>query len=101
VATTIVDAAEAMVKLERVVAAVKGRENAGIEVYQGSCDAGESRSQRRHPLQVIKVTKPATVRRIRRHLGKAHAIYLQRFDELLGIAKEEKEQERERGGANP
>jgi hypothetical protein len=28
-----------------------------------------------------------------------HAIYLQRFDELLGAAKEEKEQERERGGA--
>ena len=50
-------------------------------------------------VQVIKVTTPATLRRIRKHLGKAHAIYLRRFDELLGAAKEEKEQERERGGA--
>ena len=31
-------------------------------------------------------------------IGSAHAIYLQRFDELLAAAKEEKEQERERGG---
>jgi hypothetical protein len=50
-------------------------------------------------VQVIKVTTPATLRRIRKHLGKAHAIYLRRFDELLEAAKEEKEQERERGGA--
>jgi hypothetical protein len=49
-------------------------------------------------VQVIKVTAPATLRRIRKHLGRAHAIYLQRFDELLAAAKEEKEQERERGG---
>src|SRR5260370_8837 len=49
-------------------------------------------------VQVIKVTTPATLRRIRKHLGKAHAIYLRRFDELLGVAKEEMEQERERGG---
>jgi hypothetical protein len=50
-------------------------------------------------VQVIKVTTPATLRRIRKHMGNAHAIYLGRFDELLGAAKEEKEQERERGGA--
>jgi hypothetical protein len=49
-------------------------------------------------VQVIKVTTPAALRRIRKHLGKAHAIYLRRFDELLGTAKEEVEQERERGG---
>src|SRR5439155_23459311 len=49
-------------------------------------------------VQVIKVTTPATLRGIRKHLVKAHATYLQRFDELLGAAKEEKEQERERGG---
>ncbi len=50
-------------------------------------------------VQVIKVTTPAAVRRIRKHLGKAHAIYLRRFNEMLATAKEETEQERERGGA--
>jgi hypothetical protein len=49
-------------------------------------------------VQVIKVTTPATLRRIRKHLGKAHAIYLRRFDELVAAATEEKEQERQRGG---
>jgi hypothetical protein len=50
-------------------------------------------------VQVIKATTPAALRRVRKQLGKVHAIYLGRFDELLGAAKEEKEQERERGGA--
>jgi hypothetical protein len=50
-------------------------------------------------VQVIKVTTPATLRRIRKHLGQVHALYLRRFDELLATAKEEKKQERERGGA--
>lgn len=49
-------------------------------------------------VQVIKLTSAATVRRTRKFLGKAHTIYLQRFDELLAAAKDEKEQERERGG---
>src|SRR5262249_6732166 len=34
-------------------------------------------------VQVIKVSSPATVSKIRKHLGKAHAIYLRRFDGLL------------------
>jgi hypothetical protein len=51
-------------------------------------------------VQVIKVTPGATLRKIRKHLGKVHAIYLQRFDELHAAAEAEKEQERERGGAN-
>jgi hypothetical protein len=50
-------------------------------------------------VQVIKATTPAALRKIRTRLGKAHAVYLRRFDELLDAAKEEKEQERERGGA--
>jgi hypothetical protein len=49
-------------------------------------------------VEVIKVTTPATLRRIREYLGKVHAFYLRQFDNLLDIAKEEKEQERERGG---
>ena len=49
-------------------------------------------------VQVIKVTAAATLRKIRRHLGKAHATYLRRFDELLTAAREEMEQERRRGG---
>jgi hypothetical protein len=50
-------------------------------------------------VQVMKVTTPATLRKIRKHLAKAHATYLRRFEELLEAAQEEKEQERERGGA--
>jgi hypothetical protein len=50
-------------------------------------------------VQVIKAATPAILRRIRKHLGNVHAIYLRRFDELLEAAKKEKEQERERGGA--
>jgi hypothetical protein len=49
-------------------------------------------------VQVVKATAPAALRKIRTYLGKAHAIYLRRFDELLATAKEEKDQERERGG---
>lgn len=49
-------------------------------------------------VQVIKVTARATLRRIRQHLAKAHALYLHRFDELAATARDEKEQERERGG---
>jgi hypothetical protein len=50
-------------------------------------------------VQVIKATTAATLRRIRKHLGQVHALYLRRFDALLAAAKEEQEQERERGGA--
>lgn len=49
-------------------------------------------------VQVIKVTAAAVLRRIRKRLGKVHAIYLRRFDEMLAAAKAEKAQERERGG---
>jgi Glu-tRNA(Gln) amidotransferase subunit E-like FAD-binding protein len=37
-------------------------------------------------VQVIKATTPAILRRIRKHLGKVHALYLRRFDELLEAA---------------
>jgi len=49
-------------------------------------------------VQVMKVTAPGTLARIRKHVGKVHPIYLRRFDELLEATREEKEQERERGG---
>ena len=49
-------------------------------------------------VQILKVTTPSTLKKIRKQLGKTHGIYLQRFEELLEAAKEEKEQERERGG---
>jgi hypothetical protein len=50
-------------------------------------------------VQVMKVTTLGALRRIRKRLAKAHVIYLRRFDDMLAAAKEEKEQERERGGA--
>jgi hypothetical protein len=76
------------------------REGAGYAGIAGWVETklGSYRVQdRAGVVQVIKVTTGATLRRIRRRLGKAHAIYLGRFDELLGAAEEEKEQERERG----
>jgi hypothetical protein len=48
-------------------------------------------------VQVLKGTTPATVRKIRKHLGAAHAVYVRRFEELLEAAEEERQQERERG----
>src|SRR5438067_9801291 len=78
------------------------REGAGYAGVAGWMETklGSYRVQdRADVVQVIKVTTAATLKRIRKHLGKAHAIYLRRFDELLGAAKEEKEQERERGGS--
>ncbi len=61
---------------------------------------GSNRVQdRADVVQVIKVSTPAALRKIRKHLGNVHAIYLQRFEELLTAAKEEQEQERQRGGA--
>src|SRR5438552_10399286 len=88
--------------------AIPGPEQLGVRAGAGYAGIGgwmETKlgsyrvQDRADVVQVIKVTVPATLRRVRKHVGKAHAIYLQRFDELLGAAKEEKEQERERGGA--
>ena len=60
---------------------------------------GSNRVQdRADVVQVIKVTPAATLKKIRKHLGKVHAIYLGQFDELAAAAKDEIEQERERGG---
>jgi hypothetical protein len=49
-------------------------------------------------VQVIKVITPAIQRKIRKHMEKTHAIYLRRYNELLEAAKQEAEQESERGG---
>ena len=77
------------------------REGAGYARIAGWMETklGSYRVQdRADVVEVIKATAPAALRRIRKHMGKVHAIYLGRFDELLAAAKEEKEQERERGG---
>jgi len=50
-------------------------------------------------VQVIKGVTAARLRTIRKQSVKVHAVYVRRFDELLAAAKEEIEQERERGGA--
>src|SRR5437016_7908324 len=72
------------------------REGAGYAGIAGWMETklGSYRVQdRADVVQVIKVTTPTTLGRIRKHLGKVHAIYLQCFDELLESAKEEDEQE--------
>ncbi len=81
--------------------AIPGPEQLGVREGAGYAEIGgwmETKLGSYRVLQVIKVTTPATLRRIGKHLGKAHAIYLERFDELHAAAKEEKEQEHERGG---
>ncbi len=76
----------------------EGADYAGIAGWMET-KLGSYRVQDRADIvQVIKVTSGANLRKIRKHLGKTHAIYLQRFDELLQAAEEEKEQERDRGG---
>ena len=77
----------------------EGVDYAGIAGWMETKLSSHRVQDRADVVQVIKVTPGATVRKIRKHLGKAHAVYLLRFDELLCAAKEEKEQERERGGA--
>lgn len=49
-------------------------------------------------IQVLKKTAPATIEKIREHIGKVHSLYLRLFDELAVAAEEEKQQEAERGG---
>src|SRR6266567_9107829 len=61
------------------------RDGAGYATLAGWMESklGSYRVQdRADVVQVIKVTTGASLRRIRKHLGKAHALYLQRFDEL-------------------
>ncbi len=77
------------------------REGAGYAGIAGWVETklGSYRVQdRADVVQVIKVSTPVTLRKIRKHLGKANDTYLQRFEELLAAAREEQEQERERGG---
>jgi hypothetical protein len=77
------------------------REGAGYAGIAGWIETklGSYRVQdQAHVVQVIKVTAAATLRRIRKHLAKVHAVYLARFDGLLEAARQEQEQERERGG---
>ena len=79
------------------------REGAGYAGIAGWMETklGSYRVQdRAEVVQVLKGTTPATLKKIRKHLGKAHAVYLQRFEELLEAAREEQEQERERGGGS-
>lgn len=49
-------------------------------------------------VQVIKTSSAATLRGVRKRITQAHPLYGQRFDELNASAKEELEQERQRGG---
>jgi hypothetical protein len=76
----------------------EGADYAGIAGWMETKLGSYRVQDRADVVQVIKASTPASVSKIRKHLGKAHAIYLRRFDELLEAAKEEQEQERERGG---
>src|SRR5947209_10731546 len=75
----------------------EGTGNAGIGGWTETKLGSYRVQDRADVVQVIKVTTPATVRKIRKHLSKVHPIYLRRFDDLLEAAREEQEQERERG----
>jgi hypothetical protein len=49
-------------------------------------------------VQVLKKASPGAIKKIRKHIAKVHAIYLQLFEELAAAAEEEKQQEKDRGG---
>jgi hypothetical protein len=51
-------------------------------------------SYRADVVQVMKITSATALARARTHLGKVHATYLERFNQLQAEAREEKEQER-------
>jgi hypothetical protein len=76
----------------------EGADYAGIAGWMETKLGSYRVQDRADVVQVIKVTTPAALKKVRKHLGKTHAIYLQRLDELVDAAREEKEQERERGG---
>jgi hypothetical protein len=76
----------------------EGADYAGIAGWMETRLGSYRVQDRADVVQVIKLTTPATLRKIRKHLARAYAIYVRRFDELLEAATEEKEQERERGG---
>jgi hypothetical protein len=78
----------------------KGAGYAGIAGWTETKLGSYRVQDRADVVQVIKVTTSANLRKISKHLTKVHATYLRRFEELLAAAKEEKQQERERGGAN-
>ncbi|MGE3803961.1 MAG: hypothetical protein AB7K24_04715 [Gemmataceae bacterium] len=80
------------------------REGAGYADIAGWVETklGAYRVQdRADVVQVLKLATPATLRKIRKRLADIHAVYLDRLDELHAAAKEEIEQERERGGRKP
>jgi len=77
------------------------REGAGYATLGGWMETklGSGRVQdKADVVQSMKVSSPAALRKVRKQLGKSHAVYARQFDELLAAAKEELEQERERGG---
>ncbi len=60
---------------------------------------GSNRIQdRADVVQVMKATAATVLGKVRKSISKVHSLYLQRFDDLLAEATEEKKQEKERGG---
>lgn len=60
---------------------------------------GSNRAQdRADVIQVMKKTDARVLAGVRKHLDKVHQLYVHRYDELLDMAREEMEQEEERGG---
>ena len=77
------------------------REGAGYARIGGWMETklGSYRVQdRADVVQVIKAIGLSVLKKIRSRLAKVHPIYVRRLDELVALAKEETEQERERGG---
>jgi hypothetical protein len=76
------------------------REGAGYAGIAGWMETklGSNRVQdRADVVEVMKVTRAVTLKRVRKRLSAVHSLYRERFDELHQAAKEEKKQERKRG----
>jgi len=76
----------------------EGSDYSSLEGWTETKLGSDRRQDQADVVQVLKKTGPAAIAKIREHIGKVHALYLQRFDELAAAAVEEKQQEAERGG---
>jgi len=77
---------------------LQGSEYAHLEGWIETKLASSRQLDRADVVQVLKKTDQADVERTRSHLAAVHPLYAQAFEELVAMAAEEMQQEKERGG---
>jgi hypothetical protein len=77
---------------------LQGSEYANLEGWIETKLASGRQLDRADVVQVLKKTDQAGVERVRTHLATVHPLYLRAFEDLVAMAAEEMQQEKERGG---